>query len=144
MVTLQPNLVMESRVQSSLNENCYHFLTLANFMLTIHYPFPYERDVWHYKTLEMLWKQYVNFKRSDVLQILMLTRKCIHLTKLNENILTVLFLMKELFVIIGIHLGLKKIIKKKQINNKNPAYKFIVIAKITLVHFKIFNSFNPS
>ena len=129
MVTLQPNLVMESRVQSSLNENCYHFITLANFMLTIHYPFPYERDVWHYKTLEMLWKQYVNFKRSDVLQILMLTRKCIHLTKLNENILTVLFLMKELFVIIGIHLGLIKILERKHINNKNPAYIFYCHSK---------------
>ena len=39
----------------------------------------------------------------------MLTRKCIHLTKLKKNVLTVLFLMKELFVIIGIHLGLIKI-----------------------------------
>ena len=72
----------------------------------------------------------MTFKRSDVLPILMLTRKCIHLTKLKENILTVLFLIKELFAIIGIHLGLIKILKKKkQINNKNPAYKFYCHSK---------------
>ena len=42
--TLQPNLVMESGVHSSLHPNCHH----AKFNLKIHYPPPYEREIWHY------------------------------------------------------------------------------------------------
>ena len=47
--TTQPNLVMESRVHSSLHSNCHHHITFAKFNLKIHYPPPYEREVWHYQ-----------------------------------------------------------------------------------------------
>ena len=76
-------------------------------------------------------------ERSDVLQILMLT-KVFHLTKLKENMLTVIFLMKELFVIIGIHLGLIKILERKHINNKNPAYIFYCHSKNNSCAFQNF------
>ena len=46
--TSQPNLVMESGVHSSLHPNCHHQITYAKFNLKIHYPPPYEREIWHY------------------------------------------------------------------------------------------------
>ena len=47
--TTQPNLVMESGVHPSLHSNCHHHITFAKFNLKIHYPPPYEREVWHYQ-----------------------------------------------------------------------------------------------
>ena len=47
--TTQPNLVLESGVYSSLHSNCHHHITFAKFNLKIHYPPPYEREVWHYQ-----------------------------------------------------------------------------------------------
>ena len=47
--TAEPNLVMESGVHSSLHANCHHHITFAKFNLKIHYPPPYEREVWHYQ-----------------------------------------------------------------------------------------------
>ena len=48
-LTIQPNLVTESGVHSSLHANCHHHITFAKFNLKIHYPPPYEREVWHYQ-----------------------------------------------------------------------------------------------
>ena len=45
----QPNLITESEVQPSLHSNCYHQIIYAKFNLKVHYPPPYEREVWHYK-----------------------------------------------------------------------------------------------
>ena len=42
--TSHQNLVMETGVHSSL----YHQTTYAKFNLKIHYPLPYEREIWHY------------------------------------------------------------------------------------------------
>ena len=47
--TSQPNLVMESRIHSSLHSNCHHQIVFAKFNLSIFYPPPYERSVWHYE-----------------------------------------------------------------------------------------------
>ena len=47
--TIQPNLVTESGVHSSLHANCHHHITFAKFILKIHYPPPYEREVCHYQ-----------------------------------------------------------------------------------------------
>ena len=47
--TSQPNLVIESGVQSSLHENCHHQLEDAKFNLKVRYPPPYEREIWHYQ-----------------------------------------------------------------------------------------------
>ena len=48
-LTIQPNLVTESGVHSSLHANCHHHITFAKFNLKIHYPPSYEREVWHYQ-----------------------------------------------------------------------------------------------
>ena len=47
--TSQPSLVMESGVHPSLHSNCHHQITYAKFNLKIHYPPPYEREIWHYQ-----------------------------------------------------------------------------------------------
>ena len=44
---------MESGVHSSLYANCHHHITFAKFNLNIHYPPPYERDVWHYQKVNV-------------------------------------------------------------------------------------------
>ena len=49
LFTSQPNFVMESGVHSSLHWNFCHQITYARFNLKIYYPFPYEREIWHYK-----------------------------------------------------------------------------------------------
>ena len=46
---LQPKLVMDSGVHSSLHVNCHHQIIFPKFNLQIYYPPPYERVVWHYK-----------------------------------------------------------------------------------------------
>ena len=40
---------MESAVPSSLHSNCHHHIKFAKFNLKIHYPPPYEQEVWHYQ-----------------------------------------------------------------------------------------------
>ena len=41
MFTLQPNLVVESRVHPSLHSNCHHQIVFAKLNLMICYPRPY-------------------------------------------------------------------------------------------------------
>ena len=45
----QPNLVMSSGIHSSLHQNCHHQIIFAKFNLKVHYPPPYERELWHFK-----------------------------------------------------------------------------------------------
>ena len=45
----QPNLVLESGVQSSLHQNCHHQIVFTRFNLKVVFPSPYEREVWHFK-----------------------------------------------------------------------------------------------
>ena len=45
----QPNLVVDSGVQSSLHQNCHHQIMLARFNLKVVFPPPYEREAWHLK-----------------------------------------------------------------------------------------------
>ena len=45
----QRNLKVESGVQTSLHQNCYHQIVFARFNLKIVFPLPYEREVWHFK-----------------------------------------------------------------------------------------------
>ena len=46
--TSHQNLVIESVVHPFLHPNCHHQITYAKFSLKIHYPPPYEREIWHY------------------------------------------------------------------------------------------------
>ena len=47
--TSQPNQITESGVHQSLHPNCHHQVIYAKFNLKVHYPPPYEREVWYYK-----------------------------------------------------------------------------------------------
>ena len=68
---------MESSVHSSLHSNCHHQITYTKFNLKIHYPRPYECEIWHYhkanteqirKTIEQFsWDR--SFKNLDVNEI---------------------------------------------------------------------------
>ena len=46
--TSHQNLVMESEVQTSLHNNCYHQIISAKSNLKIYSP-PYDWEVWHYQ-----------------------------------------------------------------------------------------------
>ena len=46
--TSQPNLVMDPGVHPSLHANSHHQIVYPKFNLKIHYPPPYEREVWHF------------------------------------------------------------------------------------------------
>ena len=48
--TTQPNSVMKSGFPFLLHSNCHRHTTFAKFNLKIHYPPPYEQEVWHYQT----------------------------------------------------------------------------------------------
>ena len=39
---------MESGVHSSFHPNCHHEIAYTKFNLKIHYPSPFEREIWHY------------------------------------------------------------------------------------------------
>ena len=45
----QTNLVMSSGIHLSLHQNCHHQIIFAKFNRKVHYPLPYEREVWHFK-----------------------------------------------------------------------------------------------
>ena len=45
----QRNLVMSLGSHSSLHQNCHHQIIFTKFNLKVHYPPPYERQVWHFK-----------------------------------------------------------------------------------------------
>ena len=47
--TTSQYLIMETGVHYSLHANCHHHITFAKFNLKIHYPLPYEWEVWHYQ-----------------------------------------------------------------------------------------------
>ena len=47
--TTQLNLVMESGFPSLLHSSCHQHIKFTKFNLKIHYPPPYEQEVWHYQ-----------------------------------------------------------------------------------------------
>ena len=61
--TNQPNLVVESGVHPSLYHTCHHQIIHAEICFKVHYPSPYEREVWHYKRaqIELIRKSIDNF-----------------------------------------------------------------------------------
>ena len=53
ILSSQPNLVSVcSAIHSSLYQSYHHQIVLAKFNLKVHYPPPYEREVWHFKKRE--------------------------------------------------------------------------------------------
>ena len=53
MFTSQPNLVMEAGIRPSLHASYHHQIVYAKFNLKIHYPPPYERDVWYFQKADI-------------------------------------------------------------------------------------------
>ena len=51
--TSQPNLVMDAGIHPSLHASCHHQIVYAKFNLKIHYPPPYEREVWHFQKADI-------------------------------------------------------------------------------------------
>ena len=49
LFTSQPNLVMESGVHSSLDQNCHHQIIYAETNFKVFHPPPYEREIRHYQ-----------------------------------------------------------------------------------------------
>ena len=44
---------MDAGVHLSLHANCHHQIVYAKFNLKIHYPPPYEREVWHFNKADI-------------------------------------------------------------------------------------------
>ena len=51
--TLQPNFVMDADIHQSVHGSCHHQIVYAKFNLKIHYPPPYEREVWHFQKADI-------------------------------------------------------------------------------------------
>ena len=51
--TNQPNLILNSGVHPSLQQNCYHQIIFAQINSKVYYPPPYKRLVWDYKKLNI-------------------------------------------------------------------------------------------
>ena len=75
MVSSQPNLVIDSGVNSSLHKNCDHEIIYAKFNFKIYSPPPYEREPRIIKKQtennrkaidEFLWAIYMGFTYIDV------------------------------------------------------------------------------
>ena len=49
LIFSQPKLVMTSGIHSSLSQTCHRQIVFAKFNLKVHYPPPYEHEVWHFK-----------------------------------------------------------------------------------------------
>ena len=47
--TSQANLVMNAGIHPSLHASCHLQIVYTKFSLKIHYPAPYERQVWHFR-----------------------------------------------------------------------------------------------
>ena len=44
---------MDAGIHLSLHANCHHQIVYAKFNLKIHYPPPYEREVWHFEKADI-------------------------------------------------------------------------------------------
>ena len=87
--TSQPNLIMESGTYPSLHPNCHHQIIYANFNLKVHYPPPYEREVWHYQDANTdLIKEAVN--RVDWDTLLALNDVDSQVSKFSDVILNIM------------------------------------------------------
>ena len=104
----QPNLVVESGVQSSLHQHCHHQIVFARFNLKIVFPSPYEREVWHFKkaNVDHIRKAINGFQWEESFQNMNVS-DIVHLFNRAIKIYYVIsFHMKQSHVMTEIHLGL--------------------------------------
>ena len=109
ILTQQPNLVMKSRIHLFFHSNCHNQIIFAKFNLPIQYNYSYERTVWYYERaytglirraidqLECL-RALSNVNVDEKDSLFTSPRRCSTQNKTTFN-------MKQLFVIIEIHLG---------------------------------------
>ena len=64
--TYQSDLVIVSGIHSSLHPDCRHQIVFADFILSICYPSPYVRKIWHYEKAIFLF--YFFFSQVAALQ----------------------------------------------------------------------------
>ena len=95
--TLQPNIVVESGVHSSLHPNCHHQIIFAKFNLIIYYPPQYLRKVWYYKEANAdLIKQLINnFNWENVFSNTEFMRKFLFSTKRSSKFSRTMFRVKR-------------------------------------------------
>ena len=55
---------METGVHFPLHPNCHHLITFEKFNLKIHYPPPYEQEVWHYQKASVALSKLLDSKTS--------------------------------------------------------------------------------
>ena len=104
----EPNLVVESGVQSSLHQNCHHQIVFSRFSLKVVFLPPYEREVWHFKKANIdhvrkaingfQWEK--SFQNTNVNHMVHLFNRTV------KNIYVISFHMKQSHVTTEIHLGL--------------------------------------
>ena len=82
-------MVVESGVHPFLHPNCYHQIVFAKFNLTISYPPPYSREVWHYReaNADLIRRAISNFNWEKAFYNTNVTKK---VSIFNETILNVL------------------------------------------------------
>ena len=48
-VSILSSLLNQFGIHSSLHQNCHHKIVFTKFSLKVHFPPPYEHEVWHFK-----------------------------------------------------------------------------------------------
>ena len=81
---------MESRVHSSLHQNCHHQLIYAKTNVKVFYPPPYEREVWHYQraNIDLIQLAIGQFSQEKSFRNLNINEMVFLLNKTIKNILS--------------------------------------------------------
>ena len=121
---LQPNLVMESGIYSSLHSNCHHQIVFAKLNLSIFHPPPYERTVWYYERAndELIRRAMDQFDWLRTLSNINADEKVYFFTKTLLNIIQNFIPHETIICDDGDPPWIKKKIKKLMIE-KNLAFK---------------------
>ena len=92
----QPNLVVETGVQSSLHQNCHYQRVFARFNLKVVFPPSYEREVWHFKkaNVDHVRKAINGFQWEKSFQNITSMTWFIYLIELSKTYYIILFHMK--------------------------------------------------
>ena len=112
--TLQPNLVMQSGICSSLHSNCHQQIVFAKFNLSVFYPPFYERTVWYYEraNTELIRRSIDHFGWLRALSDVSVDEKVSFFTKMMLNIIQNFIPHETIFMMIENRLG--KITRSKR------------------------------
>ena len=137
----QPNLVVESGVQSSLHQNCHRQIAFARFNLEVVFPPPYKREVWNFKkaNVDHIRKVINGFQWEKSFQI-MNVNYMVHL--FNRTIKNILhnFIPHEIITCDDRDPPWIDSSIKRLIQDKNEAYKRFKRSNNNSQHFENFQS----